>query len=100
MSDTPGAWFAARTEGAPARLLEASTGWWDRAAGATPGARLAMAGHDALEAAIASGATRDAALDLLAADALITLALLAEGEADPMSLRQRAVAIRAAVTSA
>lgn len=100
MSDAPGAWFAARTEGAPARLLEASTAWWDRAEGGTSGDRLARAGRDALEAAIAAGATRDAALDLLAADALITLALLAEGEADPMTLRQRAVAIRAAVTSA
>lgn len=99
MSDASEAWFAARTAGAPARLLAASTAWWHGAAGATVGERLAVAGRRALDAAIASGTTRDAALDLLAADALITLALLAAGQADPMALRERAVAIRTAVTS-
>ena len=100
MSDTSAAWFAARTEGAPARLVAASAGWLHASAGATVGDRLTDAGHRALGAAIAAGATRDAALDLLAADALITLALLAGAEDDPMALRERAVAIRAAVTSA
>lgn len=100
MSGTPAEWFAARTEGAPARLVEASAGWLAASTGATTGARLTSAGQQALDAAIAAGATREAALDLLAADALITLALLAEAEADPMALRDRAAAIRLAVTSA
>lgn len=102
MSETPAAWFAARTDGAPARLLAASEAWWTRSAGSdgATGERLARAGRDALEAAIAAGDSREAALDLLAADALITMALLAEGESDAMALRARAAAIRAAVTAA
>jgi|CXWL01.1.fsa_nt_gi hypothetical protein len=100
VSNASEAWFAARTEGAPARLLAASAAWWHGADGETIGDRLTLAGRSALGAAIAAGTTRDAAIDLLAADALITLALLAEAEADPMALRERAVAIRDAVTSA
>ena len=100
MNDTSAAWFAARTEGAPPRLATASAAWLHGSTGATVGDQLADAGRQALAAAIAAGATRDAALDLLAADALITLALLAETERDPMALRERAVAIRTAVTSA
>lgn len=98
MADAMEAWFTARTAGAPPRLLEASAAWWHAASGDTAGARLADAGRLALDAAIAAGASRDAALDLLAADALITLALLAEAEADPTSLGARALAIREAVT--
>ena len=100
MSDTSTAWFAARTEGAPPRLVAASAAWLHGSAGTTVGDQLTDAAQQALAAAIAAGATRDAALDLLAADALITLALLAEAERDPMALRERAVAIRTAVTSA
>lgn len=98
MSDAMEVWFTARTAGAPPRLLEASATWWHAASGNTAAARLADAGRLALDAAIAAGACRDAALDLLAADALITLALLAEAEADPMALGTRAIAIREAVT--
>lgn len=100
MSDTMEAWFTARSEGAPPRLRAASATWWRAASGDTAAARLADAGRLALDAAIAAGASRDAALDLLAADALITLALLAEAEADPLALGARAVAIREAVSPA
>jgi hypothetical protein len=98
MTDVMDAWFAARTAGAPPRLLAASEAWWQAATGDTPGVRLADAGRRALDAAIAAGASRDAALDLLAADALITLALLAESESEPLALGARALAIRDAVT--
>ncbi len=47
---------------------------------------LAEAGRGALETVIAGNGNRSAALDLLAADALITLALLAQAESDPGSL--------------
>ena len=53
MSDTSVAWFASRTEGAPARLVAASAGWLHGSAGATVGDRLTDAGHRALGAAIA-----------------------------------------------
>lgn len=47
---------------------------------------LAAAGRRALEAVAAHPGDRSVALDLLAADALITLALLAEGEQRPERL--------------
>jgi hypothetical protein len=56
--------------------------------------RLADAGHEALGAAMRDGADRSAALNLLAADALITLALLAGAERDPGRLGQAAAALR------
>ena len=56
-------------------------------------ARLADAGGRALAAATAAR-SRDGALDLLAADALITLALLAAAERDPAALEQSARMLR------
>lgn len=47
---------------------------------------LAMAGLAALRHTIASPGDRSVALDLLAADALVTLALAAQAEADPSGL--------------
>ena len=47
---------------------------------------LAEIGHLTLESVIAGEGKRSAALDLLAADALITLALLAQAEVDPLRL--------------
>lgn len=82
-------WLEARTSRAPAvlraRVLELVR--------AVPGPAGGDAGRglaDAAEAALADVAPRctdrGAALDLLAADALITLALLARAERDPASL--------------
>ena len=48
--------------------------------------RLAMAATDALDAVVAHSGDRSIALDLLAADALITLALLHQAEHDPEGL--------------
>ena len=56
--------------------------------------RLATAGERALDAAVASGEDRAAALDLLAADTLITLALLAQAEIDPAALGSAARRLR------
>jgi hypothetical protein len=49
----------------------------------------------ALEAAIHQGADRTVALDLLAADALVTLALLAQAESTPADLGAFAGQLRA-----
>jgi hypothetical protein len=48
--------------------------------------RLAGAGGEALQSVLAHGGDRSVALDLLSADALITLALLAQAERDPNRL--------------
>lgn len=55
--------------------------------------RLAEAGRQALAGVLAHPGDRDAALDLLAADALITLALLARAEAAPAELGDFAAAL-------
>jgi hypothetical protein len=56
------------------------------ARGATLAAALAAAGAAALDAVTCRPGDRTVALDLLAADALITLALLAQAEHDPAGL--------------
>jgi hypothetical protein len=60
--------------------------------------RLAQAGEAALREATIDGRTRSAALDLLAADALITLALLATAERQPDELARVAVEVRHAAS--
>jgi hypothetical protein len=57
------------------------------AAGSPPVA-LALAATAALDQVARQAEGRGAALDLLAADALITLALLAQAEADPSRLHE------------
>lgn len=52
---------------------------------ATPEA-LALSGRRALDRVLARGGDRSVALDLLAADALVTLALLAQAQASPERL--------------
>lgn len=91
-------WFVERTTGAPEQLRRAATRWWGATPEAPLGERLTAAGQQALEAAISEGATRTAALDLLAADALITLALLAAAERDAATLAATAASYRLAVT--
>jgi electron transfer flavoprotein alpha/beta subunit len=55
-------------------------------AGAVTAVTLAEAGRQALNRVLALGADRSVALDLLAADALVTLALLAQAESSPERL--------------
>lgn len=71
------AWFEAQTAGAPATLVARAREYLAASPEALPAAeRLREAAESALDAAIAGGTARRAAVDLLAADALITLALL------------------------
>jgi len=81
------AWLEARSAGAPPALRQRVR---DHLASAPQGddvaTRLAEAGGIALRAALAQGRSRAAALDLLAADALVTLALQAQAESNPGEL--------------
>jgi hypothetical protein len=58
---------------------------------------LAEAGWDSLGQVLAHAGDRSAALDLLAADALVTLALLAQAEADPEQLAEFAASLLGAI---
>ena len=102
-------WLEARTRGAPgnlrARVLELAVAAAPSGSAAEalsgPGTSraesLAGAGVRALEAVAASPGDRAVALDLLAADALMTLALLAQSEENPGGLDElarRLVAVR------
>jgi len=88
------AWFAARTAGAPEALRRRAEQFFGATEPADLATRLSHAGHAALGAAMRDGGDRAAALDLLAADALITLALLAGAEGEPVSLGRIAAALR------
>lgn len=68
------AWVLSRLEGAPPRLREAVLQAWDAAADATPAARCAAAARRLLERAEMLATRRPEAFDLLAADALLTMA--------------------------
>ena len=63
------------------------------AAGSTRASALAAAGQAALDRVLSHPGDRSAALDLLAADALITLALLAQAEAAPERLEEFATSV-------
>lgn len=80
------AWVERRTAGAPA-ALHARVRQWLRAAPEDPWPeRLARAAGAALDRVIAGSGDRAVALDLLAADALVTLALEAQADEDPARL--------------
>jgi hypothetical protein len=87
-------WFAARTAAAPELLRARAADYFRRAQELRGESRLELAGARALEAAIEAGQNRAAALDLLAADALITLALLAQAEGEPARLGELARGLR------
>lgn len=81
------AWYAVRSHGAP-EVLRARV---EQYLAATPedASRpevLGAAAAQALAAVVAQGRDRAAALDLLAADALVTLSLLAQSEESPATL--------------
>ena len=80
-------WLEARCAGAPADLRERVRQLARvREPGRTRADRLARAARTALEQVLSRGQARVVALDLLAADALITLALEAQAEAAPTEL--------------
>ncbi|MES2306091.1 MAG: hypothetical protein V4558_11315 [Gemmatimonadota bacterium] len=87
-------WLTSHTTGAPARLREQVITHFRAATEGPLMLRLAEAGDAALAAATAAGRGRDTALDLLAADALITLALLATAERSPATLADDAAMLR------
>lgn len=90
-------WFADRSEGAPGALRERAAAFVRQVEDQPdPSRRLARAAMDALAAALERPSDRAAALDLLAADALLTLALLRHAETDPAALASFAADLRAA----
>ena len=85
-------WFDAHTAAAPDRLRARARRYAVAAEeeGPTRAHALAAAGAAALDTVTAHAGDRSAALDLLAADALITLALLEQAERDPAGLGELA----------
>jgi hypothetical protein len=84
---THGEWLVQRSAGAPEALRTRALRWLAEVPPDAPlDLALARAGESALAGALARGEGRETALDLLAADALITLALLARAEREPESL--------------
>jgi hypothetical protein len=90
----PGDWLELHTSRAPAalraRVREHAQAVRDVD---TVPAGLAQAGRDALERVVAHPGDRSVALDLLAADALITLALLAQSQLAPERLGEFATTV-------
>lgn len=96
--DPERAWVAGRLEDAPARLREAALAAWDAAGGGEPesaggAARCTRAALHLLRDAERIARERAGALDLLAADALLTLACERIAEADPGRLAEFARSI-------
>jgi hypothetical protein len=88
-----GDWLDRHTSQAPA-VLRARVEQFARAAsGPTLPRVLATAGHAALDRVLAHSGDRSVALDLLAADALITLALLAQAQTAPERLEEFATSV-------
>jgi len=87
LTNPAAAWFLAKSGGSPIALRDRA-GWYVETVEGTGGvaATLAAAGLEALRRTVQSSGDRSAALDLLAADALVTLALLAQAETDPAGL--------------
>jgi hypothetical protein len=88
-------WFEVQSAGAPAPLRERAAHYL--AGHSQPGKlaeRLAGAAADALNTVLAHPGDRSVALDLLAADALVTLALKARACDDPAGLARFAARLR------
>lgn len=76
-------WVEARISAGPATLVERVRRYFAEAPGDQLASRLASAAESARLAAEAGGSSREAATDLLAADGLLTLALLEVAEHEP-----------------
>jgi hypothetical protein len=87
-------WFAEHSAGAPAPLRQRAADYLERQSDAGLSKRLAKAATDALTAVLAHRGDRSVALDLLAADALVTLALKASALEDPAGLGRFAAGLR------
>jgi hypothetical protein len=86
-------WLDRHTSQAPAALRARVTEYALAASGGTRPDTLAAAGHSALNRVLSHSGDRSAALDLLAADALITLALQAQAQEEPERLEEFATAV-------
>jgi hypothetical protein len=86
-------WLDQHTSRAPAALRQRVKEYAHSASGGSRAASLATAGQSALDRVLSHSGDRSAALDLLAADALITLALLAQAEAAPDRLEEFAISV-------
>jgi hypothetical protein len=86
-------WLDRHTSQAPAALRARVTEYAFAASGGTRADTLAAAGHSALNRVLSHSGDRSAALDLLAADALITLALQAQAQEEPERLEEFATAV-------
>jgi len=87
-------WLEDRLADTPSELAARTREFLGRVSSGGLAERLAMAGRLALESATARSADRGGALDLLAADALVTLALAAQVDQDPGQLGPMAAALR------
>jgi len=97
---TAAEWLASSASGAPAELVARAREWLARVPPTgNASVDLAGAGRMALGAVIDSAGGRPAAADLLAADALVTLALEARAAEDPSSLGEFAANVRRAGAS-
>jgi Flp pilus assembly protein CpaB len=87
------AWLDRHTSQAPPALRVRVIEYALAASGDSLSALLAAAGQAALTRVLSHSGDRSAALDLLAADALITLALRAQAEESPERLQEFAAAV-------
>ncbi len=88
-----GDWLDQHTSQAPAALRGRVREYALAASGSTPADALATAAQSALARVLSHPGDRSAALDLLAADALITLALQAQAEDSPERLEEFAISV-------
>jgi hypothetical protein len=86
-------WLDQHTSQAPTALRARVRQYALLVAGASLPQVLASAGQTALDQVLSHSGDRSAALDLLAADALITLALLAQAETNPDRLDEFATSV-------
>jgi hypothetical protein len=86
-------WLDQHTSQAPAVLRARVRQYGLSASGPTLPIRLAQAAQSALALVLSHSGDRSAALDLLAADALITLALLAQAQTAPEHLEDFAISV-------
>jgi hypothetical protein len=87
------AWLDRHTSQAPTALRSRVRQYVGSTRGDALTSTLATAAHAALSRVLAHPGDRSVALDLLAADALITLALLAQAEVAPQELEEFAISV-------
>ncbi len=81
-------WFDRQCDGAPPALVDRAAEFVGAVGAPVSPEAMARAGAAALTKAIDQAGDRKSALDLLAADALVTLALAAQVEEDPGALER------------